>query len=254
VKVEALWPALNALGDDLILLSPSNRKGLISTPTDLGYGLVSAELVRLIAGGHVDIVKGRIARLDGPPPEDADLAAVLENMFDDGVFDDPKVGHWIGNNRKGIEDAYKRRMEAKGLLRSEARKWLKLFSTTDWFVTDEQRCDEVRQRLDEIIAGSEAIGIDDFALVGLVYAVELGDTLYPGRAEKERRKRLEQIATAAAPGPIWRRGRKTGASMSTAAATSEDPERATAVEATVNAAIAAAKAARARRNSAGSGV
>src|SRR5262249_59785863 len=36
--------------------------------------------------------------------------------------------------------------------------------------------------------GREAIGMEAFALAGLVYAVELGDSLYPGRAGKERRK------------------------------------------------------------------
>jgi hypothetical protein len=136
---EAPWPALDTLGEDLILLSPRDRKGSINMPVDLDYGLTGAELVRLVAGGHVEIVKGRIARLDVPPPADANLAAALES-----IFGDPKWIRWIGKRRKGIEDLYKRELESKGVLRSEHRKWLGLIPTTSWFVVDEQRSVEVR--------------------------------------------------------------------------------------------------------------
>jgi Golgi phosphoprotein 3 (GPP34) len=237
---DASWPALETLGEDLILLSPpAGREGRIIPPVKLDYGLIGSELVRLVAAGHVGVVNGQIKLLTDGPPSTADPNLV--DAYTSMKFGPATAKRWVSRRfRKGIADTYLRQLEAKGVLRSEDHKWLKLFPTTHWFIVDERRAADVRRRLDEISAGGEPIGIEDRALAGLACAVEFGDRLYPGETGKERRERLKQIARPQKPGLHIRHREDVSYPLTAAGSASVDAANATAIEAAVEVAVMSA--------------
>jgi hypothetical protein len=62
---------VQTLGEDLVLLSINPRSGRLGNATQLRFGLMGSELVRLAASRRVDITDGRIVVLDGGPTGDA---------------------------------------------------------------------------------------------------------------------------------------------------------------------------------------
>jgi uncharacterized membrane protein YgcG len=139
--------------------------------------------------------------LAAAPPTDGNLVAAL------GSFrGSPSAKAWVSKRSLKVRNTYLHQLEAKGVLRSEQRKVLRWFAETEWFVVDQRRSGELRRRLDEIVAGREPVALDVRALAGLAYAAGLGDRLYPGRAGKEQRQRLKQIARPRRPGLRLRRG------------------------------------------------
>jgi len=149
---------------------------------------MGSELIRLVADGYVDIVKGKIvpasnARL----PADPNLTEAFRSMHKS-----PKATRWVANAR--MDDTYLRQMEAAGTVRQESGKSLRVFPWTRWYVVDQGRQTLVRQRLDGIIAGGDPLEIEDRSLAGLAYAAGLGERLYRGPRGKLRRERLKEIA------------------------------------------------------------
>jgi hypothetical protein len=199
----------------------------------LGYGLTGSELVRLVAGEQVAIVKRRIVRLAAPPPTDRNLVAACES-----IHGSPTAKGWVSRRREKIVDSYLRQLEAKGVLRSEKRKVLGLFAATDWFVVDRRRPGEVRRRLDEIVAGSGPAGLDERAFAGLAYAAGLGNRLYRGRAGKGQRQRLKQIARPRRAGLRFRQhGHEVREPTLTATSAAVDASRGAAIDAAVETTI-----------------
>jgi len=231
---------LDTLGEDLILLSPRHRRGWIQTPLKIKYGLLGSELIRLVASGHVSIVAAvniihgakMVPRLDVPRPKDQNLAAAFRTI---ATNQSPKS--WIkktdGADR---EQTYLRQLEAKGVLRSEVRRSLLFFRLREWYVVDEARAAAVKRRLDEIVDGERAIGIEEKSLAGLAYAVNYGNLLYSDKSNKERRKRLQGIARP----PKRRRQGMKAAGIDTAVQTSAEAASATAAKAASAAAMDAA--------------
>ena len=230
---ERSFPALETLGEDLILLSPLHKSGFMNTPSRLRYGLMGSELVRLVAGGYVEIVKGKIERLDVPrAPTDPNLDEAINS-----IRKSPKAKSWVAQTRLGIVDTYLHQLEAKGVVRSETSKSLKVFTTTRWYIADEGRSAAVRRRLDDIAAGPQGLGIEDRSLAGLAYAIGLGAVLYPGREGKLRRKTLQQIARPRKPGLFSRRSNAAPEPTDVATSASLDAAHQAAIDAAVQAAI-----------------
>jgi len=191
---QASHPALETLAEDLILLSPT-ESGRIDAPLRLAHGLMGSELIRLVAGGYVEIVKGRIVRPAIPPmPNDPILREALSS-----TEGSPKAKRWVSKPRKQIKETYLRQLEARNVVRSESGKSLKVIPWTNWYPVDQQRHTVLRSRLDQIIAAPDPLGIEDRALAGLAYAIGLGDLFYAGREHKEQRERLQQIARPKKP-------------------------------------------------------
>ena len=193
------YPALETLGEDLILLSADPIDMRIETGVRLYRGLLGSELIRLVADGHADIVKGRIVpgtnlRL----PADPNLAEAFRS-----IHKSPKAKRWVANAR--TDDTYLRQLEAAGTVRRESGKSLRVFSWTRWYVADQGRQEMVRRRLDGIVAGGHPLGIEDRSLAGLAYAIGLGDKLYRGPRGKLQRKRLKEIARPKRKSGLFRR-------------------------------------------------
>jgi hypothetical protein len=230
---ERSFPELETLGEDLILLSPLHKSGYINTPSRLSCGLMGSELVRLVAGGYVEIVKGKIERLDvSGAPTDPNLDAAINS-----IRKSPKAKRWVAQARAEIGETYLHQLEAKGVVRSETSKSLKLFTTTRWYIVDEHRSAAVRRRLDDIVAGPQGLGIEDRSLAGLAYALGLGVALYPGHEGKLRRKTLQQIARPKKPGMFSRGSNAAAEPTDLATSASIDAAHQAAIDAAVQAAI-----------------
>jgi Golgi phosphoprotein 3 (GPP34) len=183
---------ITTIGDDLVLLSVSAGDGRIGSASVLGIGLMGAELVLLAASGRIDIAKGRINVLDPAPTGDAEADAALASLA--ATRNPPRAKSWCSRPRRGICGAYLARLEAAGLIRAEHAAVLRFIPVTRWRVTDPARVAGARARLDAIATGTGQIDLAQAAFGGLAHAIALPDQLYPGRANRAVRKRLQQVA------------------------------------------------------------
>jgi hypothetical protein len=161
-------------------------------PSRLKYGLMGSKLIRLLAGGHVELAKKRIVPLHpGERLADPDLSTVLQS-----VRNSPRVSRWLSSPWRGIVETHLGGLEARGVLRREPGKRLKLIPYQKWYVVDQRRAARVRRHLDKILVTPDYGRVEDRALVGLACAMDIERSLYPGRDGKEQRKRMQQIAFA----------------------------------------------------------
>jgi hypothetical protein len=230
---------LDSLGEDLVLLSVSPADGRVTTAQQLGFGLMGSELVRLAAAGRLTITGGRVDVIDPSPGPDPLLDAALASLA--GARRGVRAKAWVSRPRRGIAEAYLERLAAAGVLRAERRTRLGIFPVTRWHVADAARQAEVKARLDAIALSTGPVSTAQAALAGLAHATGLGAVLYPGRASRPARARLERIA----------RGTEVAAGVADAASASGSGEGASqamaaanqATRAAVDAATAAATAA-----------
>jgi hypothetical protein len=183
---------LDSLGEDLVLLSVSPADGRVTTAQQLGFGLMGSELVRLAAAGRLTITGGRVDVIDPSPGQDPLLDAALASLA--GARRGVRAKAWVSRPRRGIAEAYLERLAAAGVLRAERRTRLGVFPVTRWHVADTARQGEVKARLDAIALSTGPVSTAQAALAGLAHATGLGAVLYPGRASRPARARLERIA------------------------------------------------------------
>ena len=177
---------MDALGEDLVLLSLDPGSGRVRTAQKIGYGLMGSELVRLAAGGRVDVEEGRLIVRSPEPTGDAGLDAALASI---AASRRPlKAGRWVGRPRRDISTLYLDRLAAAGQLRKERG------LLTRWRIVDAQRVADARARLDAIIVPGGQLDLAQAAFGGLAHAIGLDAVLYPGRANRDIRDRFKQIA------------------------------------------------------------
>ncbi|OLE28282.1 MAG: hypothetical protein AUG49_02900 [Catenulispora sp. 13_1_20CM_3_70_7] len=73
-------------------------------------------------------------------------------------------------------------------------KVLGLFPVSSWQVLDPERVAQARARFDAVARSSGSVDAEQAAFGGLGHAIGLGELVYPGRGNKDLRKRLQQIA------------------------------------------------------------
>jgi len=178
---------MQTLGEDLVLLSINPHSGRIGNATQLRFGLMGSELVRLAASRRVDITEGRIVVLDGGPTGDAELDAGGGRRPHGRRAPHPKK--WVGTPRKRIGDAYLARLASAGAVHAEPGAFL-----TRWRIVDEARAASARARLDAIVRATGTVDTEQAAFAGLASASGLGGLLYRGWGHRPLRKRLDQIA------------------------------------------------------------
>jgi hypothetical protein len=187
--------ALDSLGDDLVLLSVSSD-GKLTTAQHLGFGLMGSELVRLAAAGRITITGGRVevtgSSPGSSPVPDPFLDEALASLA--GSRRGARAKTWVSHPRRGIAEAYLERLAAAGTLQAERGTRLGIFPVTRWRVADAGRQAEARARLDAVALSDGPVSTAQAALAGLAYAAGLGTVLYPGRASRQVRARLERIA------------------------------------------------------------
>jgi hypothetical protein len=183
---------MDSLGEDLALLSVSPADGRVTTAQKLGFGLMGSELVRLAAAGRLTITAGRVTVTDPSPCRDPALDAALASLAGSGRGVRAKA--WVSRPRRGIAEAYLERLAAVGVLQAERSTRLGIFPVTRWRVADAGRQAEAKERLDAIALSTGPVSTAQAALAGLAHATGLGAVLYPGRASRPARARLERIA------------------------------------------------------------
>ena len=210
---------MDTLGEDLMLLAIRPDDGVIAARQRLPYGLRGSELVRLAAGGRVEITKGRIVVLDASPAGDDRLDEALASLVRGRR--PPQAKAWVGRPGAGIRDAYLARLAAAGAIREERGRVLGFVPVVRWKITDTARAADVRARLDVIVHATGQVDTAEAALAGLASASGLAAALYPGAARRPLRKRLEQIAKGELTRPATPAGQAaqaaTGASVDAAA-------------------------------------
>ncbi len=204
--------ALDALGEDLFLLSIRRRDGKLLTRGRIDSALTASEIIRLSAAGRAWIAGGRIVVRDqtatGDPELDAALLSLARATFP------PRLETWVGLPRRGIRAAYAARLTSAGVLDLESSRVL---GTQRYRVIDASRVATARSRLDAVVqsAGPPAFGptssgptsggpeypgpqsgpvLAQAALAGLASTIGLGDVVYPGREGRAPRARMAQIA------------------------------------------------------------
>jgi hypothetical protein len=188
---------VDTLGDDLVLLSLNPGSGRVSTVRKIGYGLMGSELVRLAAGGRVDIEAGRIVVRSALPTGDAELDAALASIVN--ARRPPRAERWVGRPRHGICNAYLERLAAAGSIRKESA------VLTRWRITRPQLVAGARARLDAVAVSTAPLDLSQAAFGGLAHAIGLDALLYSGWGNRGIRKRFEQIAKGQWMAPATRR-------------------------------------------------
>jgi hypothetical protein len=231
---------VETLGEDLVLLSIRPGKGTIATKHTIGYGLRGSELVRLAASGRAGISGDRIVVLDSQPTGDEQLDAALASLA--GARRPPRPKTWVGHPGSGILEAYLARLAAAGAIRQERDTVAGFIPVVRWRIADTARVADARARLDVIAHATGPVDTAQAAFAGLASASGLGAMLYPGRAHRQLRQRLERIAKGelipAATDAAARAATQSATDAATQAAT--DAATAAATQAAVSAAVHAA--------------
>lgn len=184
---------MDRLGEDLVLLSIKPDQGLLHRGRSLEYGLMGSELVRLAALGRIDITGDVVVIRDPSPCGDAELDLALHSLTQGRH--PPRAKTWVSRPRRGITDAYLARLTRGGAVWPEQRRDLLRIKHTAWPITDHDRYADARGALDAIAqSGGAPVGTSATALAGLAYAAGVVGLLYPGRANRDVRRRFEQIA------------------------------------------------------------
>lgn len=237
---------MDALGEDLVLLSIRPDNGTIATKSRLGYGLRGSELVRLAASGRVGITGDRIVVLDTQPTGDEQLDAALASLA--GARRPPRPKTWVGHPGAQIVDTYLARLAATGAIRPERGTVLAFVPVVRWRISDTARAADARARLDSIAGGTGPVDTAQAAFAGLASASGLGPVLYPGWANRQLRRRLERIAKGelsqgAGAAPTAQATRATDAAARAAAQSATDAAVQSVTDAATQAATDAATAA-----------
>jgi pyruvate/2-oxoglutarate dehydrogenase complex dihydrolipoamide acyltransferase (E2) component len=225
---------MKTLGEDLVLLSIRPDNGTIATKSRLGFGLRGSELVRLAASGRVGITGDRIVVLDDGPTGDERLDAALASLA--GARRPPRPKTWVGHPGSKIVDAYLARLAAAGAIRQDRRTLLGFIPALRWQIADTARLAGTRARLDTIVYAGGPVDTAQAAFAGLASASGLGPVLYPGMANRQLRKRLEQIAK----GELTRPATQAGQAAQAATEASVDAAARAAARAATDAATSAA--------------
>jgi hypothetical protein len=189
---------MRTLGEDVLLLA-LRENGTVAAAEKMRFALAGSELVRLAEAGRVEIVKGRIVVLDPEPTQDPLSDSLPDPLLDAALASirtakrPPRAKDWVAG-RAGMTRQYLQRLIDSGAVRLEVRKALRVFTVRRWFVLDRERVGRLRAELDAIADSEGPVDSPQAALGGLVYAVGLGASLYPGAEGRSARKRLEWIA------------------------------------------------------------
>jgi hypothetical protein len=227
---------MDTLSDDLLLLAIDPNRGRVRAVHLVRYGLIGAELIRLVASELVLIKDGRLVVAESASATgDLQLDTALASLA--GASKPPKPKSWASKPRRGIVTGYLTKLANAGKIQRSAG------ARARWQVADTDGLATARARLDAIAGGTGQVDLEQAAYGGLVQAVQLDRLLYRGWDNRAVRKRLKEIAQgkwtapAAEPADAATQAEQAAISAATQAAITA------AIDAAVHAATAAAAAA-----------
>ncbi|HEY3907116.1 MAG TPA: GPP34 family phosphoprotein [Streptosporangiaceae bacterium] len=227
---------MDTLGDDLLLLAIDPKRGRVRAVHLVRYGLMGAELIRLVASELVLIKDGRLVVAEpATATGDLQLDTALASIAD--ASKPPKPKSWASKPRRGIVTGYLTKLANAGKIHRSAG------TRARWQVADQAGLATARARLDAIAVGTGPVDLEQAAYGGLAHALQLDRLLYRGWDNRAVRKRMKEIAQgkwtapAAEPADAAIRAEQAAISAATQAAITA------AIDAAVHAATAAAAAA-----------
>jgi len=179
-----------SLCEDLLLLAIDPASGVVRNWSRLNIALAGAELAQLQEAGRIDVSAGRIvvtgpaAMTTGDPDMDATLARLAS------CSQPPRLLAFVGRHRANVVNSYLARLSGAGFVQHQGGRWF----GQRWPVTDRSRLASARAPLDAVAFGAGDFSSAQAVLAGLVQAVGIARSLYPGRQNRAVRVRLRQIA------------------------------------------------------------
>jgi hypothetical protein len=181
------------LPEELLLLCAVPQTGLLKRPQNFNRVLAGAVLTELLLGGAITVDGRRIAGVrplttPGDPVADR-VAADLARAGKRGRA--LRLERWVRKVSHRIDGPYLEALQARGLLLARRRRALGIFPYTVWQVVQPGRVKDATARLDRAVGqqGDER----DRALAALAGAIRLDRRLYPGRGNRDIRRRIRQL-------------------------------------------------------------
>lgn len=182
---------MQTLGEDIVLLA-LRADGRFSAAAKLRFALSGAELVMLAVAQRIALDGDRITVLDRSPTYESLLDAALGDIC--RTKHTPRAAVWVARVRRSHRDSYLIKLATERVVQPVAGKVLGIVPVTRWIVLDRARLGAARARLDGVALSDVPADIVHVALGGLVHAIGLDATLYPGRGGRPARRRLKQLA------------------------------------------------------------
>ncbi|SDD38171.1 GOLPH3/VPS74 family protein [Glycomyces harbinensis] len=177
--------------EELALISHESTNGRASTHLDLGLG--GAVLYELVLAGRIGLDGKKVRVLDptptGDPLLDSRLAAI--------AADKPCSPHaLVKETKKGLLPTVRDGLVASGALLHESTKSLGIFTDIRYRSSDRNATADARTRLASAARNGRAFDERTQALLSLVAAIRLENSLFPDRRTRPSRKEIRALAEA----------------------------------------------------------
>lgn len=179
---------MDTLADDLVLLSIDPGTGKLMARRRITVALMGAELAQLAWYQRIRPEGGRIMVISPAPGGSPELDTALAALA--AARRPPRLVSWVARPRPGILAAYLGRLSAAGVITAERRR----LSRTRWRFADPGPAGAALARLDAAARSTGPAPAPEAAFGGLAHGCGLGALLYPGRANRDVRRRLAQLS------------------------------------------------------------
>lgn len=167
-------------------------------PGRMGAALAGSVLLELAVHGKLRVHQGRYA-IGEEPTGDADLDHFAEQVRELGPVPTEQALRRLGRHLPDRLRPWKQRVERRGWLREERRKFLGLFPRSTTTVLDAETQGKLQNRLVRMLAGGGNPDVKSIALLGLIQAAGLLPQLVPSSALPFNEKRITLLLSGRDP-------------------------------------------------------
>ncbi len=190
------------LHEDLMVLFINQANGKLRVDgSSAENALAGAVLIELVNSGRIafDPNGKKLQVVDPTPLKDPVLREAI------GRFDKPmKPQRAVERLRKKVRDNVAAQLEARGVVRVEARKVLGIFPAKGYVITDEAAAGGVRKAVGEVVLGYRGADARTGALITLLHAVKSVHKVVDGD-KRDMTRRAKDIAAGNWAGDAVRR-------------------------------------------------
>jgi golgi phosphoprotein 3 len=193
-----LHPPLTVL-EEFLLLAHDDQSGQFYplARSTFDCAAAGAVLMDLTLRNRVDNDLKNLFVVDPEPTNDDLLDPVLQVMTLAPVLEPKPIIYWlrqIADEGEALREKALRRLEARGILKREAKKILWVFTSEFYPILHENEVREVKQRLEGVILRDDIPLPHDMMLTALAQACGLFRHLIGGRALDAAMPRIERVA------------------------------------------------------------
>jgi hypothetical protein len=182
------------LADELLLIAYDDTTGRAKPggSIELDCGVAGAVLQELSLAGRIDLVGGLVTVLDPTPVGDPDSDAALERIA--GAEKARKPDWWVSRLRFGMRNRMLARLVESGVLRTERRGVLWLFSSRRYFAVQAGIRSATRARLERVVVHGGEPDARTAALASLLNASGLARRTFPELDRKQLKIRMSELS------------------------------------------------------------